>query len=292
MEFVEILKTIQIFLRASTPYYEQLGILISAGCAAGFYVVCLVFGGLGMYKMSKNAGIGHRFWAFAPFANTYYAGKIAGEANFFGQKMKRTGLYAMLSELAYFGLTVAYYVCYFLLLPYYTEEMVTNSGYTRYVLRSENVPFGMEWMIVGMDVFMILSYLAMIMQVVFFCVLFTALYRKYYARSPFPMTFLSAVLPFRAFVLFAVRNNTPANYDEFVRARMEEMRRRQYGDGNYGGYGQNGGGYGQNGGYGQSGGYGGSGSGGSDEPFSDFGSGSSSGTDGSGGSDESPFEDF
>ena len=42
--------------------------------------------------------------AFLPFFNTYYAGKLAGETQFFGQKMKRVGLYAMISEILYVGL--------------------------------------------------------------------------------------------------------------------------------------------------------------------------------------------
>ncbi len=79
------------------------------------------------------------------------------------------------------------------------------------------------------------------------------------------MTFLCAVLPCRGFVLFAVRNNTPIDYNEYMRKRMEEERRR----------------YGQGGSDGMNGGSG------SDSPFPDFDNSSASGRDSDG-----PFSDF
>ena len=136
----------------------------------------------------------------------------------------------------------------------------------------------------------------------FFCVLFIAFFRKYFARGVFWMTLLSTIVPLRGVAIFAVRNNTPVDYDAYMRRRMEEYARRQqgYGQGGYGGYGGNGG-------------YGGYDADGNrtnapqDDPFSDFGGspaqnggqggGSDEGSGGSnggngGGSSNDPFPDF
>ena len=126
------------------------------------------------------------------------------------------------------------------------------------------------------------------------CLMFYSFYRKYYARSPFIMMFLSALFPFRGIVIFAVRNNAPVDYDAWMRRKMEEFNRRQQQNrpGNYGGYGgYNGQGGGPNdpggsGGYGGAGGQGGTG----ENPFPDFGGANGSGDSGSG--SDSPFSDF
>ena len=123
------------------------------------------------------------------------------------------------------------------------------------------------------------------------CLMFYSFYRKYYARSPFIMMFLSALFPFRGIVIFAVRNNAPVDYDAWMRRKMEEFNRRQQQNrpGNYGGYGGYGGGPndpGSSGGYGGAGGQGGTG----ENPFPDFGGANGSGDSGSG--SDSPFSDF
>lgn len=202
--------------------------------AGGLYVICLVFGGLGMHAMAKKQGIKHSFLGFLPFANTYYAGKLAGEANFFGQKMKRAGLYAMLVEMAYVALNAFYFASNVCLLPYHAEYMENDVRLMK--LDPALIPENMLWMYNGMRWFSLMAYLLSFVEIVLFCVLYNALFRKYYARGPFMMTFLSAVLPLRGFVLFAVRNNDPVDYNEYMRRRAEEFARRSAGT-PYGGYG-------------------------------------------------------
>lgn len=261
---------------------------ICFGVAGGILLLCLVLGGVALQTMAKKANISGVWMGYLPFLNTYFAGKIAGEANFFGQKMKRAGLYAMFAEIIYAALNALHIVVIIVLSPYLSEMNQNGTIIYDYV----DVPANLSWARAAEMPVYALSYIFQIMQVVFFFVLFMALFRKYYARSPILMTVLCALFPFRAFVLFAVRNNMPVDYNAYMRRRAEEYARarQQYGNmnGGYGGYG----GYNQpNGGY-QGGGYNPPPAG---DPFSEFGgsgnSGSQSGNSGSSGNDD-PFSEF
>ena len=241
--------------------------------AGGFYLLCLLFGGIGLAAMAKREGRKQRALGFLPFANTFYAGKIAGEATFFGQKIKRAGLYAMLAEIGCFVMKLLYVLAVILLQPYYEEIIVDNVVTSE--LNYSIIPVRLLWLADGMFWFSLVEYLLYFVQLIFLCVLFTALYRKYYARSPIMMTFLSALLPFRGFTLFAVRNNTPVDYNAYLRRKTEEYVRRNYPGGFPGGSGD----FGprQNGGNTDEG------------PFSDFGGGQESPKEGTG---DDPFEEF
>ena len=183
--------------------------------------------------------------------------------------------------------------------PAYYVEKVLEGGIRTAEFDIDKVPLELRWLETAGMWCNVLSYLFYIVMIVFFCVVYNALFRKYYARSPFLMTFLCAVLPVRGFVLFAVRNNTPVDYEAYMRRRMEEYARSQqpyggYGQGGYGGYGgpSNGG----NGSYGGNGGYNPPPRPPQEDPFSEFGS--SGGGDGSSGqspsssNDDNPFSDF
>ncbi len=265
------------------------------GIPAALYLVCLIIGGLGLSRMAKFAGIGNRWMAFVPFLNTYYAQKLGGEASVFGAKMKRAGLYAMLVEIFYVLLNVFTIVLsiYLSQSAFYDEVTDVETGLTSLVFNLNLVPENMRWAYfltneTGLGALDIVTSLLGLALVFFFCVLYNSVYRKYYIRSPFLLTFLSAVLPGRAFCLYAVRNNAPVDYDAYVRRMREEAARRaqQNGQPPYGGAPMGGSG--------------------PQEPFSDFGGGhdpSGGGHDPSGGGqagdpsggsggDDSPFSDF
>lgn len=246
---------------------------IGIGVAAGLFVLCLIMGGIGMHVMAKRAGIGGSWMGFVPFLNTWYAGKLAGETTVFRTKMKRPGLWAMLLEVVYVLLNVFSIVIWFLLMreEYFAGSYNDKGELTGFYLNAAQIPLALRWIVdaqIAVQVCISVSRLALIF---FFCLLFFAFFRKYYARSPFLMTFLCAIFPLRGFVIFAVRNNAPVDYDAYVRRQMEEFRRRQAGQ------------------YGGPGGFGADVSRGGDDPFSDFG--------GSGGapassSGDDPFPDF
>ena len=264
---------------------------ISALCVLGVYLVLLIFGGLGLNKLAKKQGLKHRWMAFFPFFNTYYAGKLAGETQFFGQKMKRVGLYAMLTEIAYVALQlfvmVATVISYF---PQYRTLEVTDN-----VLIGQPNADMPSWVEPSITYGGLVAYLVWFFVIIFFCVLYIAFFRKYYARGPILLAFLSSILPFRGFTIFAVRNNAPVDYNDYIRRRTQEYIRRNapYGPQN-GSYGPQNGPYGpQNGpcgGNGQNNGqYNGP------DPFEGFGgpeNTNSGGSNGSNGSEDDPFSEF
>ena len=305
MEFFDLISIPQFFMQYFGPESvasidELIGLYlnirtVSLYVAAGLYLVCLLFGGFGMLAMAKKVGLGHAWMGFVPFLNTYYAGRLAGETRMFNQKMKRPGLYAMLAEILYVAFNVFTLVIRFILTdPAYYAKVELSNGATGIQFDESLLPTQYRWMVTAGLVCSIVSYLIYFVLVFFMCVLFFAFFRKYYARGPFLMTFLCAVLPLRGFVIFAVRNNDPVDYDAWMRRRMQEYARQQqqmYGD--MGGYGQ--------GGYGQSG-YDDVSSAPQEDPFPDYKGGSggtpqdgdrpSSGSSGSSGTDDDPFPGF
>ena len=292
---VEVSADLQTQLEAFVSAYRQ-AMLIGLCIAAGIYLVCLVMGGIGMHVMAKKRGMKGSWMAFLPFLNTLYAGKLAGETNFFGKKIKWMGGAAALLEFVHVGLSVfSFYILFSFMRPEYCDPITTADGlFGGAEFVSSKLPVGMRWMLTADNVCEILIYVFYILMLLAMCLMFYSFYRKYYARSPFIMMFLSALFPFRGIVIFAVRNNAPVDYDAWMRRKMEEFNRRQQQNrpGNYGGYGgYNGQGGGPNdpggsGGYGGAGGQGGTG----ENPFPDFGGANGSGDSGSG--SDSPFSDF
>ena len=259
--------------------------LFAALGTLGVYLILVVFGGIGLNKLAKKQGLKHRWMAFLPFLNTYYAGKLAGETQFFGQKMKRVGLYAMISEILYVALQLfvfaAVIISYF---PEYRTLEVSDGVMTG--AANEAMP---SWIEPAVTYGNLVAYLLWFFVIVFFCVLFVAFFRKYYARGPILLAFLSAVLPFRGFTIFAVRNNAPVDYNDYIRRRTQAyMRNNGYNQPPYGPYGPGSGGYGSGGPQ-------------NDDPFEGFGGptsdhgasgGSSSGSSSSPSSDDDPFSEF
>lgn len=255
--------------------------LFAALGTLGVYLILLVFGGIGLNKLAKKQGLKHRWMAFLPFFNTYYAGKLAGETQFFGQKMKRVGLYAMISEILYVALQLFVFVAVIIsFFPQY-RTLEIEDGVLSGVPNDDAMP---AWIDPAITYGSLVAYLLWFFVIVFFCVLYVSFFRKYYARGPILLAFLSAVLPFRGFTIFAVRNNAPVDYNDYIRRRTQAyMRGNGYNQPPYGPYGPGNGGYGSGGP--QNG----------PDPFEGFGGasgGNSSGSSSSPSSDDDPFSEF
>lgn len=255
--------------------------LFAALGTLGVYLILLVFGGIGLNKLAKKQGLKHRWMAFLPFFNTYYAGKLAGETQFFGQKMKRVGLYAMISEILYVALQLFVFAAVIIsFFPQY-RTLEVSDGVLSGVPNDDAMP---AWIDPAITYGSLVAYLLWFFVIVFFCVLYVSFFRKYYARGPILLAFLSAVLPFRGFTIFAVRNNAPVDYNDYIRRRTQAyMRGNGYNQPPYGPYGPGNSGYGSGGP--QNG----------PDPFEGFGGpsgGSSSGSSSSPSSDDDPFSEF
>lgn len=257
--------------------------------AAGLYLIGHLFGGFGLMTLAKRRGMQNWWIGFLPFGNTYLLSKLAGDTDVLGKRFKRWGLWCMIAEIA------------FVLVQ--TMNVVLQLGFAKgafFSLQENGYAFDAElflqrapeyaWALQLDTAMMISASILRICVIIMFCFLYGSFFRKYYARSPMIMTVLCVILPVRGFVTFAVRKNTPVDYNAYMRRRMEEaMRRNGYEQGGYNQGGYNQGGYNQ-GGYNQ-GGYNQSGSG---DPFSEYGGGDAGGSVSNGGSDsdDSPFSDF
>ena len=79
---------------------KQESIFIAGAISGGVILIALfLLQGFALYKMAKNRGVKNRALAFVPFVNLLFVGKLAGECNFFGQKVKRAGMYAMITQI-------------------------------------------------------------------------------------------------------------------------------------------------------------------------------------------------
>ncbi len=266
-------------------------LIVGVSVGGAIWIALLILGGIGLSKMAKKEGKRNRFLAFIPFFNTFYAGHVAGEARFFGQKMKRAGLYAAIVEALYCAIGVVMLVTQFLFLPYVAlqpgVDVWTGQEITQLGIDSSAIPINLRWLYravyggnaIGFGWLSIIHTLLMLVFIVLFFVLLVALFKKYYPRNPILMTVLCALFPVSDLAFFLLRNREPFDYDAYLRRRAEEMRRRQYGP-----YGPT---YGPT--YGPQ-----AGMPPRDEPFSDFG-----GSHGDGGDppppppgDDNPFSDF
>ena len=79
---------------------DDIGVL-TLGIVGGtaLWIALFILQGIGLSAMAKKRGIAKRGLAFVPFANIWFIGKLAGECRFFGHKIKRAGLYAMLMQI-------------------------------------------------------------------------------------------------------------------------------------------------------------------------------------------------
>ncbi len=213
--------------------------VLTIALAGGIWLAFFILQGVGVYTMAKRRGMKRKGLAFVPFANIWYIGKLAGECNVFGQKMKRAGLYAMLAQIVttvVCALAVAAEIFLFLSegvplfddLGFYWTDL---SGFTDTVYKFYNISD------------YILSIFQLIYEILMLILLF-GLYKKYYPKNYLVLGMLSLFIPLSRFVIvFVLRNRNAVDYDAYMRARREAYMRQQqqyrntYGNPYGGGYG-------------------------------------------------------
>lgn len=209
------------------------------GLALGFVLWAGLFllQAFGLSAMAKGQGLEKRWLAFVPFANLFYMGKLAGSCQVFGQRVKRMGLYAMLTQIAttvFCGLMIAaelylYIACgepeIFIIDGMHYLDWGKLTGFSNVVLKFFDNGTS------------ILSIFQLVYEILIF-IMVISLYKKYSVRNHMTLSFLNLFIPLSRFiVIFILRNNTPVDYDALMRARREAYLRRQQQYGNpYGGY--------------------------------------------------------
>lgn len=224
------------------------------GCIFGLLLFAAVFvlQGVGIFKMAKKRGMEKRWLAFVPFANIWYLGKLSGDGQFFGQRMKNTGLYAMIGQIVATIITWAMIISEAYLFYEFGEPNIVNDSYCWTGLT------GFAQMVE--QFYTVSVYLVMIFQLicqVLLFILLTSLFKQYAPKNYSVLSLLCLLVPLaRFFVIFALRNRKAIDYDAYMRARREAYARRYqqmyrpnpYGNGQYWStpgsqspYGQNGG---------------------------------------------------
>ena len=178
-----------------------------AGIALVLWLPFFILQGIGLCAMAKKRGFKKRALAFIPFANMMYMGKLAGDCNFFGRKMKRAGLYLMLAQivtcLVTFSLIAAELYLY-IACGEPVELLIENGMYQMTKLDWPNLS-GFSY---GVKVYFELGvYIIPIFELIYKVILFVPLSRF--------------------IVIFVVRNRQPIDYEAYVRQKREEFMRRQ-----------------------------------------------------------------
>lgn len=253
MELISIYQIVMMttLLRGVTDLTQKT--FIAAGVIAlVVWLALFILQGIGLSKMAENRGMKRRYLAFIPFANIIYIGKLAGTCEFFGQKMKRAGLYAMLLQVITFVISLAVVIVegylYLACADHITIDAMTGDMVWTGLHGLEYVSYNF-YLVAGETLTPILGFCYEIMMFV----LIMGLFKKYSAKNYMILSFAQLFFPYVRFVaIFAVRNNKAIDYDAYMKARYEEAyaRRQAYYNSRYGNpygqapYGQNP--YGQN----------------------------------------------
>ena len=214
-----------------------------------FWVVAFILQGVGISTMAKNRGIKNRGLAFVPFVNILYIGRLAGECQFFSQRVKRAGMYAMIAQIITTLFTIAMIAAEIYLWMMHgvpqTEPQLGLSYWPGLTGFSRTVS----------EFYDLSGYLLSIFQLicgVLLVILLMSLYKKYEPRNHFALSMLTLLAPIsRFFIIFAIRKRKAIDYEAYMRARRDAYVRRQqyynpynnpynrsggnpYGDGQYG----------------------------------------------------------
>ncbi|MBO4990361.1 MAG: hypothetical protein J6D37_08535 [Clostridia bacterium] len=202
-------------------YYEVIkGYLAALLIALSLYLVNFTLEAVGLYTMAKKANNKHKWMAFVPFCNTYLIGELGGDGYLFSAKIKRSGLWAMVTELIAFLCGAFYFILGYLIDVNCTYNPTTNT-YT-------DVPKSLAWAVLSIDYIGIVMDVLNLAYIIFLFVVLFAFFKKYFYRNPMIMTISAFFFPFtKGAILFAIRNNKPVDYEEYLR-RQQELYRKQY----------------------------------------------------------------
>ncbi len=193
--------------------------LILLGLEFAAWIALFVLQGIGIYRMAANRGLKKKWLAFIPFANIWYLGKLSGECSFYGQKVKRAGLYTMLAQIVSSVLSVLIVTGSTYLSIKYGVEVVSMSG-----VSGDLDNFVFTFCEIGGLVLMILS----VVHCFLTYILMMGVYKHYAPASHKGLAFLTILFsPARSIILFVLRNRKAIDYEAYVKARREEYIRRQ-----------------------------------------------------------------
>ena len=213
-------------ITASLFTKDELKVLIIAAIAGmTLWIGMFVLQGFGLYAMAKKVGLKRRALAFVPFANIWYLVKLTGDCNFFGQRMKRAGMYAMIAQI------IAATLCVLTIAS--NMYLWITQGAPQMEMQYGNYYWtGLSgFALVVAKFYDISGYLLPIFQLfseIFIVVLMMGLCKKYAPRNYMALGILTLFIPISRFIIiFALRKRQPIDYEAYMRARHEAYMRRQ-----------------------------------------------------------------
>ena len=194
--------------------------IVSAAIGLVIWSALFLLQAFALRRMAINRGMKKSWMAFVPFVNILYIGKLAGECSFFGNKVKRAGLYMMLAQLVCTISTLGLIGMEVYLFMYHGKpneygSWVGLQGFAGKIATVHELNF----------------YLLSIVQLVyeiFLLVLVMGLYRRYAPKNYMGLSFLTLFLPIsRYIVIFVLRKRISIDYEAYMRAQREAYMRRQ-----------------------------------------------------------------
>ncbi len=212
----------------------------SLAIGGGVWLLLFLLQGFGLWTMAKNRGWDKKGLVFVPFVNYLYISKLAGECQFFSQKIKRMGLFVMSVQIiaTLFALSLLVAKSYLFIVE---GEPYIDEFFSLYWITTGFSKTVEEYYSIGSSVL----YIVQLIYEIMLLILVMGLFRRYAPRNQLVLSLISVFIPMSRFVIiFCLRNKQAIDYDAYIRARREAMAReyqQRYGNG-YGtpyGYGGN-----------------------------------------------------
>ncbi len=221
-----------------------------AGAMAVYYIICYVFLGIGLYTMARRRNMQAAFLAWVPIANTYLMGKLIGEINVFGIKVKNIGLIGVITGVVYAGVAIANEVIYVdLLKDVWTDVINEGSKFHIYGYKTvdtitgevlKEVPGEFYSISTGVtaSILMLANSLTQLIDKIVCFTILLFMFRNYAPKSSFLFAILSIFFNILGPIfVFAIRNNSCEEYREYMKMKMHSIygggNPYQYGDGSY-----------------------------------------------------------
>lgn len=217
-----------------TTIAVQKGAVLAISLIALFIVLAFyLLRSIGLYKLAVNQGIKNAYIAFIPCVWMFLACKLIGKVRIFGNTFEKAALVICiifsvceLLPLAYNFLRIFPYVAYYL-----EGGAITVKVGTETIIQAENNflnPFDTPAINMMINILRIASALLDIAEILIVVFVYIALFKKFWPQHYILASVLSFLGLFSVFV-FAIRNNKPVNYADYIRSKYYG-----YGQGGYG----------------------------------------------------------
>ena len=212
-------------IKSAMMLTDDMGIiLVSSALSLAIWTTLFVLQGFGLYAMATKQGVKNRALAFIPFVNIWYIGKLAGECYFFGQRMKRAGMYAMIAQILVVVMSILTVTAeQYLWFTQGAPQMQTEYGYYWTGLYGFASHVAKFWDIS--------SYILPIFHLfveIFLVVLMMGLCKKYEPKNYRILGLLVLFVPMSRFlIIFVLRKRQPIDFEAYMRARHEAYMRTQ-----------------------------------------------------------------